>query len=290
MQRALLCWLLVLASVALGRAAPLPAAQREASLAYVRGLQNEDGGFRAGAAAGPSQLAATTSSLRALKYLGGSPRDAAAAGRFVRGRFDPALGAFAEPGGQPDVRTTAMGLMSLVELKEPLGQYLRPVTEYLVKNAKLLPDVYIAAAALEAAGQPPADPGPWVAAFMATRSGAGSYGQNAADTAGAVITFLRMGGSVPDRSAVVKVLRAAQRPDGAWGTMGDGSDLSTTYRVMRACFMLKEAPELARVTDFIARCRNADGGYGPSPGKPSTGPTTYYAAIVLHWIEELEKR
>lgn len=289
MRGALLSVLLFLAGLPIAQAAPLAAPQREASVAYVRSLQNEDGGFRAAAAAGPSQLAATNGCLRALKYLGGAPRDASAVARFIRGRYDASQSAFADPNGAPDVRTTAMGLMALVEVKAPLGEYLAPVTAYFLKNAKGLPDIYIAAAALEAAGHRPPDPGPWIDAFLATRNPDGGYGQNVSDTAGAVITALRMGGNVPDRSAVLKLLRAAQRPDGAWGTMAETSDLGTTYRVMRAFTMLKERPDLGRVRAFIARCRNADGGYGAAPGLPSTGGTTYNAAIVLHWCDELER-
>ncbi|MBI3909425.1 MAG: terpene cyclase/mutase family protein, partial [Armatimonadetes bacterium] len=89
--------------------------------------------------------------------------------------------------------------------------------------------------------------------------------------------------------AVVRALKAAQRPDGGFSAVGDTSDLATTYRVMRAFWMLKEKPHLGRLREFISRCRNADGGYGPSPGQPSTASTTYFAAIVLHWIDQLQE-
>jgi hypothetical protein len=59
--------------------------------------------------------------------------------------------------------------------------------------------------------------------------------------------------------------------------------------VMRALFMLKQRPDLEKLTTFIANCRNADGGYGISPGQPSAGPPTYYASIVLHWVDEMTK-
>ena len=49
-------------------------------------------------------------------------------------------------------------------------------------------------------------------------------------------------------------------------------------------------PDLGRLVTFVGRCRNPDGGYGPTPGKPSTASATYNASIVLHWAGELERR
>jgi hypothetical protein len=41
--------------------------------------------------------------------------------------------------------------------------------------------------------------------------------------------------------------------------------------------------------DFVASCRNKDGGYGVKPGDPSTMSGAYYAAIVSKWLDEMEK-
>src|SRR5262249_25134971 len=117
----------------------------------------------------------------------------------------------------------------------------------------------------------------------------GSYGKSAADTARAVVTCLRLNAQPSDRAGALKALRAAQNSDGGFGAPGAGSDLATSYPVMRAFSMLKEKPDLARVRAFVAHCRNPDGGYGASPGQPSAVTATYYAGIILHWIEELEK-
>ena len=66
-----------------------------------------------------------------------------------------------------------------------------------------------------------------------------------------------------------------------------GSDLETTYRVMRAFHLLKEKPkDVAKLKEFISKCRNADGGYGVAPGQPSTVSGTYYAAVVGKWLGE----
>jgi prenyltransferase beta subunit len=86
---------------------------------------------------------------------------------------------------------------------------------------------------------------------------------------------------------VVKTLKAGQRKDGGFGKAdAAGSDLETCYRVMRCFVMLKEKPaDVAGLRKFVARCRNADGGYGIAPGQPSGAGPTYFASIVLHWLE-----
>jgi hypothetical protein len=49
--------------------------------------------------------------------------------------------------------------------------------------------------------------------------------------------------------------------------------------------MLKAKPErVDRLRDFIARCRNEDGGYGVAPDQPSNVGGCYYAGIILHWL------
>jgi hypothetical protein len=53
--------------------------------------------------------------------------------------------------------------------------------------------------------------------------------------------------------------------------------------------MLNEKPDLERLRAFVARCRNADGGYGNAPGQPSAIGPTYFSSIVLHWADEMEK-
>ena len=53
--------------------------------------------------------------------------------------------------------------------------------------------------------------------------------------------------------------------------------------------MLKERPDTKKVKAFIASCRNTDGGYGVTPGAPSSVSGTYYASIIQHWADELGK-
>ena len=129
----------------------------------------------------------------------------------------------------------------------------------------------------------------WIAAVEATRNPDGTYGRNASDTAHAVVIILRLGGTVMDKAPIAKALKAAQSPDGSFSAREGVSDLPGTYTIMRALWMLKEKPNLAGVVEYIRRCRNAEGGYGASPGKPSNMAFTYMASSVLHWADELAK-
>ena len=91
------------------------------------------------------------------------------------------------------------------------------------------------------------------------------------------------------------VFAARRLPDNglaAWGVVKErgyeglvAKDIESTYRVMRSFMMLKEPPaDTVRLRAFIASCRNKDGGYGVTPGQPSSVSGTYYAGIVLHWL------
>ena len=54
---------------------------------------------------------------------------------------------------------------------------------------------------------------------------------------------------------------------------------------MRAFVRLEEKPASPeKLREFIAKCRNADGGYGVTPGQESSASGTYYAGIILHWL------
>lgn len=287
-MRRSLCLLATLLLLAAAAAAPLPREQRDLTLAFLRGLRNPDGGYRPAPAAGPSQLGATSAALRAVRYLGGKPEGPEQTLRFVRSCQDPGGGFADTPGGRPDVRSTAMGLMALAELGAAPRDPDDPIARYLNREARTLPEIYIAVAAFDAAGLKTPRAEEWIAAFEATRRPDGTYGTGPVDTAGAVITIRRLGGRLRERDPIASLLRSAQRPDGGFAADG-ASDLSTSYRIMRALWMLRERPDLERLRDFVARCRNADGGYGPAPGQPSATGPTYFAAILLHWADDLAR-
>ena len=275
--------------------------ERKATITFLQNLQQPDGGFLP-APIDPkldqvprSSLRATSAALRALKYFGGQPKDAAAAAKYVKSCYDPKTGAFADqPGGKEDVFITAVGLMAVVETKLPLKEYTAKAIPYLAEHAKSFEDVRIAAAGVEAVRERPAVIQSWLKEVAKMRNADGTYGKgDARTTGGAVALILRVGGKLEEgqRDKVVASLQGGQRPDGGYDKPdAKGSDLETTYRVLRAFHMLKEKPkDVAKLRAFIAKCRNADGGYGVTPGQPSNVGGTYYAAIILHWLDESGK-
>lgn len=270
------------------RAAPLTQAEKDATIGYVERLHNDDEGFRAASAPGPSTLSASVSAMRALKYLGN--RKAPKVQRFIQACADPS-GAFKDtPDGTADVRTTAMGLMVSAEARNDFAKDAPyRIREYFEKNASSIPDLYIATAAMDAAGLKLKKAPEWVKTFEATLNPDGTYGKNPSENAGVAISLLRLGIPLKNPAAVAASLKATQRADGGFSAAGENSDLPSSYRIVRALYMLKAKPDTERLRAFIAKCRNADGGYGASPGQPSAVSSTYHAAIISHWLDELEK-
>jgi hypothetical protein len=296
MRRFLLAPFLLLVVV---EAAPAQSAeQRGAAVAYLRSLQTPEGGFMPATPskendfkANPS-LRATSGALRALKYFGGKPKDAEAAAKFIRSCYDKDSGGFADaPEGKPDVATTAVGLTALAELNQNLDPFAPAALAYLGKNAKTFEEIRIAAAGVEAASKEIPQAKDWLDTVAKLANPDATYGKGdgqARDTGSAVVVVLRLGGKVNKPMSVLKALRAGQRGDGGFGKAeAPGSDLDTSYRVMRAFHMLKEQPsDPDKLRTFIGKCRNPDGGYSVEPGKSSTVGSTYNAATILHWLDE----
>ena len=276
--------------------APLPLCAQsdahKATIAYLQKLQSDDGGFRADERAKQSDLPATTAAFRALKYFGAAPRDRKACGAFVHRCFDRASGGFAaRPGGKAAYRPTAVGIMAVVDMKLPTKPYADAVIKYLDEHSKTFEEIRLTAASFESLGKRAPHADAWLAEIARLRNADGTYGKDGSvprDTGGAVCAVLRLGGKVEHRDKVLRALNAGQRKDGGFGEAGEeGSDLATCYRIARAFHMLKTKPQGAdRLRGFIARCRNDDGGYGVAPGKPSNVGGTYFAAIILHWLDE----
>jgi prenyltransferase beta subunit len=268
--------------------------QRKATVAYTIKLKHpaDDGGFAAAAGVEKSSLRATNAALRVLKYNGFelTLEDQAACKKFVASCFDKASGGFADmPGGKPDVATTAVGLMALVELKMPREQYEKDAVKYLSDHVKTFDDIRIAVAGLEAIEQKSPQTDAWIETVKKTANPDGTFGKSdgiARDTGSANVALLRMGVRI-DKDAVLKSLNAGQRPDGGFGQVGSkASDLETCYRVVRCFHMLKSKPNAEKLAAFVAGCRNDDGGYGVTPGAKSTVAGTYYASIISHWLAE----
>jgi prenyltransferase beta subunit len=265
--------------------------QNQATVAYLHSLERPDGGYAPQAGMPRSSLGATTSAIRALKYFGDRPRHTEATVKFVASCYDEATGGFRDaPGAKPNVSSTAVGIMAAVDLHMALDRYRAGVVKYLGDHAKNLEEIRIAAASFESLQikAPKADE--WRRQIAQERNADGTFGRGAGAaraTGGTTAMILRLGGTPEDRAAVLRVMRAGQRPDGGFGSADQsGSDLSSTYRIMRAFMMLHERPpDPEKLRAFIAKCRYADGGYGVEPGQPSTASGTYYAGIVLHWLD-----
>lgn len=185
---------------------------------------------------------------------------------------------------------TAIGAMALVELKIPTAPYEAKLLRYLGARAKTFEEIRIAAAGLEALGKKPPEADGWLQQIGWERNVDGTFGSpgDARATGGATVVVLRLGGKVEEPAKVLAALNAGQRKDGGFGKgeQDEPSDLDSTYRVLRCYHMLKAKPDAARVLAFVDKCRNADGGYGVAPGKPSTVGATYNAGIIRHWLGE----
>jgi prenyltransferase beta subunit len=289
---ATVAWLAALALVVLSRPTRAePREQAKATVAYVRKLQTQQGGFAGDAGKTQPSLRATLAALRALKYCGGEVPDRSAAERFVKSCFEKESGGFADiPGGKPDVATTAVGAMALVELKLPTDPYEADVLRYLGAHVKSFEDIRIAAAGTEALGKRPQEAKNWLKELG--RMEQADVMHDARQTGGATVALLRLGVKLTTARTenTLATLNAGQKLDGGFGKDGPGaSDLETTYRVTRCYHLLSGAltgERKQRLLAFIDKCRNDDGGYGVAPGQPSSVAATYYAAIIRHWQSE----
>ena len=130
----------------------------------------------------------------------------------------------------------------------------------------------------------------WLKLIDRARNADGSDGSGpgkARLTALHVMAQLRLGGRPDSKEAVLKTLRDGQRKDGGFGGEKSGdSDLEACYRIVRVLAYYGAQPlHPEKLRTFIAKCRNADGGYGERPKKPSSLHGTYYATIVRHWLD-----
>lgn len=273
--------------------------EKKATLQFLYGLQQPDGGFIATSpdpkkdAKPKSSLRATSAAVRAIKYLGGELPRKDKTIFFVLSCFDAMTGGFSDqPKGTPDVTSTAIGMMAAAEL-DPKAFDLVDANRYLAENAKTFEERRLAVAGMEATGTFVNVIDNWFAETAKIANSDGTYGKGdgqARDTGETIAMFLRAGKKLPDeqRKSVIAVLQNGQRPDGGYGKPGEkASDGETTYRIMRAFHLLNEKPkDVAKLKDFQSKCRNADGGYGVAPGQPSSVSGTYYVAAIGQWLEK----
>lgn len=269
-------------------------AELMATARFAANFQNPDGGF-AGKVGGESDLGATSSAVRILGYTAGSVRDVPGAITYVKSCYDEASGGFAPtPGGKPTIDSTVSGLNALVALHVDSKPYGDKAVAFFGREAKTYEEVRVAIAGLEAIKAASPDYPRWTSEVInKDRNADGTYGTGAAKpkaTGGSAAALLRMGVPIePEaRAAILAAMRAGQREDGGWSGNDGPSDLPSSYRIMRAFFMMKEKPDLARIRGFIAQHRQSDGGYAAAPGAPATIGGTYFCSIMNYWARQLD--
>ena len=280
--------------------------QKLATIRYVHALQDKGtGAFKATADAKGTSLRATSSAVRTLKYLTGKTTaeavpNAAKTTAFVLACFDSKSGGFADsPGGKPDVAMTGVGVLASLELEIPRDKFAKAM-DYLKVNAQSFEDVRIGAAVVEAWGVKNC---PFELDFLlkiAKAHGALSItidpkDGGAREVGSYAAMMLRLDvqpGGDQERMFIAERLRDGQRDDGGWGKKDEKvSDFETSYRVMRAFYLLKEKPkDIAKLREFIGKCRNKDCGYGVKPGEASSASGVYFATIIAKWLDDMEKK
>ena len=275
--------------------AQLTEAEKKAALEFILPLRDPaSGAFKADAKSATS-LRATFFAVRIRSLLSTKtssvafPFDGRTA-EYVLSCYDAATGGFHEPDGQPDLGITCTGLLAAAALAIPEEKYPKGV-DYLKANAKSFEDVRMGAAALESLKKKPEWLGDWIKIADAQLNSDGTAGHGdgqARDTASVAAMKLRLGFTLANKAKVAATILSGQRPDGGWGKAGaKGSDLESTYRVMRALHLLKEQPkDAAKINAFLFKCRNADGGYGVEPGNASTLSGVYFASAISKWMEK----
>ena len=269
--------------------------QHRPAIVFLRTLQTPSGGFidvppPKGTQSQPS-LRLTRTALRTFRLLGGQPPNREAVIRYLKACYDPPSGSFADhPGAKPDAISTAVGLMIFRELRLPVERYVEPGLKFMNDKTEGFEQIRMVASALEELNRTVPQAKQWLKLIDRARNADDSYGRGpdkARLTGLYVMAQLRLGGKPESKEAVLKILRDGQREDGGFGgaTPG-GSDLEACYRIVRVIAYFGAQPfHSEKLRAFIAKCRNADGGYGERPKKPSSLHGTYYATIVRHWLD-----
>lgn len=273
---------------------PSPA-DRSAEIEFVQRMQTPSGGFitdlpTSGSTSEPT-LRTTRTGLRALRLLDGPPANREAVIRFLYGCYDSQTGGFAaRPGLPPDPISTSVGLMIHRELGLPTEDLMAPALEFMNAQTTGFEQIRMVAPCLEEFDVSVPRATEWLGLMDKMRNPDGAYGRGgpgqARTTALSGIAALRLGQEI-DEEGVLQAMQAGQRADGGFGNDRDGgSDLESCYRVVRLLRRLNAQPlRVDALRDFMARCRNDDGGYGRTPDQPSSLHGTYYVAILRHWLD-----
>ena len=180
--------------------------------------------------------------------------------------------------------------MASIEQKNLTDEMAAKAAAFLSERAEGFEEIRIAVAGFEGLRKTSPKFPEWTKVVLADRNPDGTFGKGPARgkaTGERVAALLRMGADIEHRDTVVAAMKEGQRPDGGWSKDDGPSDLGTSYRVMRAFYMLKEAPDLAAIRKFIAGCRKPDGGYSATPDGAADPSGCYYATIILGWARTL---
>jgi len=288
-RMSLVLFSLAAVGLGIGSAVAQTPAEFAQTAAFAAARQNPDGGF-ADEPGGVSTLGATNAAIRVLKHVGGSIPDVLACIRFVKSCRDASGGFGSRPGGKPDSITTAVGLLATGDLHVADEEIVKGAIAYLGEHAKSFEEVRMACAGLEAVPAKAPDFPRWLDQLKGMRNAEGTWGEGPAAafaTGGAAAAILRMGYRLDDPGKIAAVLKAGQREDGAWSKDAGPTDLGSTYRILRALYMMGETPRVEPLLKYIAARRNADGGYALQPGGKSSLGASYLATIAIRWLRLL---
>ncbi len=269
------------------------AEETKATVAFIEGLRDKETGAYKVTADGKPSLRACNGAVKSLKALGEKVTQIEKIQKFILSCYDAKTGAFAEPGGKPDVTITSVGIIAACEVGISQKDFPKSM-DYVLENAKAFEEVRIGAAAVEAWGAKGLKLDGIKEAFVLDyhpetftdlRDGASR------ESAAVLVTSLRFGLDVSKFEPDALRLKPGQCDDGGWRKKGEKtSDIESTYRVMRAFKMLDATPkDVPQLRKFISSHRNKDGGSATKPGEPSTMSGTYYAVIISKWLDDMEK-
>jgi len=272
------------------------AEEKKATIAYIEGLRDKETGAYKVTADGKPSLRACNGAVKSLNALGEKVTEIEKIQKFVLNCYDEKTGAFAEPGGKPDVTITSIGILVASEIGVAKKDFPKAM-EYVLANAKAFEEVRIAAAAVEAWGAKGLKLNSLIDVVDKAAQAPVEDPQDgsAREVAAVAVSSLRFEHAIPDFVRdlfLTSVLVPGQCDDGGWRKKSEKtSDIESTYRVMRAFKMLDAKPKnIPQLEKFLVSHRNKDGGYATKPGDPSSMSGVYSAVILSKWLGEMEKK
>lgn len=270
---------------------------------FVKSCHQADGGYCNSPATQVTSLSATSAALRILGYLKSKPEQLSKTKAYCWACFDRDNGCFRDrPDGKPSYRSTAVGVMAIVALKERFTDQDRERVLHSLYNSEQPEDIRLGAAAVEALvvdKQLSSVPPNWLeklnAVFGKHHNADGTYGmgyEQARNSAGYLAAYLRLGYPHSSKHSVLNLVKDSQLNSGGWVNEKGALDLEATYRVMRCLYLLQchDVKVLDRCGKLVADLNQKDGGYSLPGQNASTISATYFALSIRHWLLELRAK